>query len=59
MFLEYLFDTYGTETVTAAFANGMSTEIIEDICGKPYAELYRDCVAYYMTKYGDLIDLSK
>ncbi len=50
--LEYLFETYGTETVAAGFMNGAS---IEEICGKPYAELYRDCTAYYTERYGDLI----
>lgn len=51
--LEYLFGICGTETIAAGFMNGKP---IEEICSKSYPELYRDCVAYYTEKYGDLLN---
>lgn len=51
--LEYLFDVYGTETVVNGYMNGRP---LEETCGKPYAELYKDCIAYLTERYGKLLN---
>lgn len=50
--LEYLFDEYGAETVVTGYMNGRP---ISETCGKDYAELYADCVAYLRETYGALL----
>lgn len=49
---EYLCDLYGIETVFDAY---MTDTPLEEVCGKPYAELYADCLAYLQDRYGDLL----
>lgn len=51
--LEYLFDVYGTETVVNGYMNGRP---LSETCGKPYAELYEDCITYLTERYGKLLN---
>ena len=50
--LEYLFDSFGPETVMTVYMNGRP---ISEICGKDYTELYAACVAHLNETYGALL----
>ena len=50
--LEYLFDTYGAETVVTGYLNGRP---LSETCGKDYPKLYADCIAYLTETYGLLL----
>ena len=53
--LEYLFDTYGTDTIADCMMNNRT---LSEMCGKDYPELYQDCIAYLWETYGHLIETS-
>ncbi len=50
--LEYLMDTYGTDTVMDDFMHSRS---IQSTFGKSYPELYLECIEYLQETYGELI----
>ena len=49
--LEYLFDTYGTDTIIDCILNAKT---LSETCGKDYAELYQDMMASLTETYGPL-----
>ena len=49
--IEYLFDTYGTDTIVDCILNAKT---LKETCGKDYPELYADCIAYLNETYGSL-----
>ena len=49
VFIEYLFDRFGTETVTDAYMDGVP---FADAFGADYTELYGDCLAYLRETHG-------
>lgn len=53
--LEYLFDTYGTDTIADCMMNNRT---LSETLGKDYPELYQDCIAYLWETYGHLIGTS-
>jgi hypothetical protein len=55
IFLDYLIDTYGAETVLSVFLTGSSPE---DACGKPYAELFEAFMGYLREAYPQLVTVS-
>ena len=52
IFMEYLFDRFGTETVVDAYMNEVP---FAEAFGREYAELYVDCIAYLNETYGSLL----
>ena len=52
IFMEYLFDRFGTETVVDAYMNEVP---FAEAFGREYAELYADCIAYLNETYGSLL----
>lgn len=51
--LVYLGKTYGMENVIGDYMKGLS---VEDMTGKPYAELYGEAKEYYNELYGEFMD---
>ena len=51
--LEYLFDTYGTDTIADCMMNNRT---LSETCGRDYPELYQDCLAYLQETYGHLLN---